>query len=164
MKTFKTSIWAAALIVMCVFASCATKTNLNYRVADTSLTTASFDGRCEVRVQGRGMSARDAYVNACQKAVHEILFKNRVYAQGERTNVEAIFDDATIEKQNEAYFQRFFSAGGAYEQFLIGNKFLGNRHARRELTRNSTTYCYEATLVVDRLALKEYMRREGFLK
>lgn len=159
----KTTYWFAALILATFLASCVS-TKTPYRISETSLATTSFDGRCEIRVQGRGVSPYDAYKNACQKAVHEVLFKNTIRAQGENSNVAAIIDDSTIEHIHESYFQHFFSNGGTYERFLIGNRFLGKRKAHKDIERNKIYYTYAATFVVDRGALKEYMRSEGFLK
>lgn len=151
---------AAFAMIAAVLASCATGETY-YRDVETKLVSTDGSGIYNVRVQGKAKTPRQAYLAACKKAVDEVLFKKDLHSEGQFQQVRPVFDELRVKTQNQEFFNGFYSDGGAYEQFLLDNKYRGDRYARKLKTKSSTSYAYETDIKVDRAALRSFMAGKG---
>lgn len=160
MKTKLYSLMVAVAVIAALFTSCSTGKTY-YRDVETKLVSTDGSGIYNVRVQGKAKTPRQAYVTACKKAVDEVLFKKNLHSEGQFQQVHPVFDELRVKTENQEFFNGFFSDGGAYEQFLIDNKYRGDRYARKVKTKSSTSYAYETDIKVDRATLRSFMVSKG---
>lgn len=163
MKLFVRVFWVIiAIIAMMTITSCAMRIH-TYRDVETKIVSTDNSGIFYLRVQGIGNSPHSAYKNSCKRAVHDLLFKQRLHSEGVYTQIGPIFNNPSIERDNEVFFNRFFSEGGDYEKFVIGNRYIGKRFARKKRSNTGVSYLYTQNVKIDRTGLKIYMQRNGLL-
>ncbi len=86
----------------------------NYEVTTEKV---GVEGTKFIKVWGFGKNVDKAVMNAKKNAVHACIFKG-LPANTNANSTPAIMKDPNAFAENELYFEKFFTAGGAYLGFI----------------------------------------------
>ena len=129
---------------------------LLYSNYSTRAIASENGGSYVLRVQGKGTSRAMATENALKQAARDVIFTDVHTAYGDHKPLMRLITDPTTERKNEAFFNNFFSNNGGYQNFVRGEK--KDQEYYSEDSKNTVIM----NVVVDRAALKEYLKSQGF--
>jgi hypothetical protein len=160
MKLFVYLLFSSSII----FTGCATKNNVaaNYSYK-TECLGIELDGSQTVKAWGKGRNRMDATEQAKKNAVRDVLFKGIVNGKSECSQIPVVAE-VNAQMKYEDYFNKFFTDGGEYLNFIS----LKDERISQKLTRDSKRSEDEVVngivVLVLRSELKKKMIDDGILK
>lgn len=104
------------LIGMCAaFAACKSPSVNAFYTFDTECMGSEMDGSVVLRAWGQCHSRSAAMEQAKKQAVYDVIFEGVRKGQ---CNFKPLLFEVNAREKYQAYFDKFFSKGGDYEQFL----------------------------------------------
>ena len=101
---------------MCAaFAACKSPSVNAFYTFDTECMGSEMDGSVVLRAWGQGHSRSAAMEQAKKQAVYDVIFEGVRKGQ---CNFKPLLFEVNAREKYQAYFDKFFSKGGDYEQFL----------------------------------------------
>lgn len=97
--------------------SCTSTKTAAYQNYPTVCLGKSMDGTQRLQVWASGKNSKDAILQAKKKAVYEMVFQG-IQAGGTDCDTRPIVIEANARHKYEEYFDKFFSDGGAYKEFV----------------------------------------------
>ncbi|MDE5773116.1 MAG: hypothetical protein K2H86_01490 [Muribaculaceae bacterium] len=117
------------------------------------------DGSQTLRSFGKGKNKAQAMETARKNAVRAVLFKG-ITAGTSECNTRPIINVVNAEEKNEGYFNRFFSDGGAFEQYT---SLIDEKRTSRIKSSDKALENWGIVVRVDRAGLKERMIKDGII-
>jgi hypothetical protein len=154
----KISILLFALLI--VFSSCDPQKKIagNYNYEPECLGMAS-NGMMTVRSFAKARRIAEGLMLAKRNALEEILFKG--LRKGVGCNQLPILGDPNIKEKEQAYFNKFFSENGEFENYISQKP---STQERKMKTSGESNYNFGFELLVDYNKLKEKMKNDNLLK
>jgi len=142
--------------------SCETKkTSLGaFYSFETECLGTEYDGSLTLRAWGEGNSKKDAIEQAKKKAVREVIFKGITRGVNDYHMRPLVVESNATEKYQD-YFNRFFSDGGDYLQYV---NMKDEKSNSRQMMENRQVYKYGVTVRVLSSELKQRLQKDGIIK
>lgn len=161
MKSLKILFLAA--IALCATYSCKTPT-----VIDNVYATQTFgvecldtdlDGTQTMRAWGKGKNKAQAIETAKKNAVKAVLFDG-VVSGSNGCNQRPVIGGANALEKNSTYFNRFFTDGGQYREFV---SMTDEKRTSRVKSSDKSIENWGVVVRVDREALRNLMIKDGII-
>ncbi len=122
-----------------------------------------LDGSQTLKAWGNGRNRADACEQAKKNAVRDVLFKGINEGKSD-CNVKPVLFEVNVQEKNEDYFNKFFTDGGDYKDFVNvkDEKFLDKISRDKKKTKESVTHGLIVRVL--RAELKQKMIKDGILK
>lgn len=119
-----------------------------------------LDGTLTIRAYGVGKNRSTSKEQAMKNAVYNVIFKGVPVENNAYLSKPLIFEVNAEEKYN-AFFTKFFSEGGAWEQFAdLHDRRAGSTSSSRRRVQAST----DVTVRVHRDKLRSYLEQNNIIK
>lgn len=126
--------------------------NYNY---DPECLGAGPDGKWTVRSFGKGKDKAEALQVAQRRALEEMLFKG--IRKGVGCDQRPVCGDPTVQEKERDYFNRFFSANGPYQSFVM---LKPNSFEKRMEVAGESNFMFGFELIIDYEKLKERIKTD----
>ncbi len=160
----KNILLSTFLIALFILPSCNTQKKIagNYSYK-TECLGIEMDGTQTVKAWGNGRNRFDAIEQAKKNAVNDVLF-NGIYEGKQDCEKRPVVAEVNARQKYEEYFNKFFSDGGEYKNFVsLKDERIGQKVSRdRKGARQSVTH--GVVVRVLRAELKQKMIEDGILK
>lgn len=154
---------AIIAIICLLFTGCRGKQSVSnsysYYDFGTTLINTSPSGTITMRAWGNGPNLATAFEEAKKNAVSEVLFKG--FKTSKSPMASALINEVNARQRYEDYFDRFFADGGEYNNFVYE---ASSTDKSRTKSKSNGRENYGFTLVVDRNALRDQMKKDGILR
>lgn len=143
-----------------LFLSCSTQKvdPLIYATYETRAVASENAGSYLLRVQGKGVTKKMARENALKQAVRDVIFTDVHVAYGDHKPLMRLITDPSVETKNQRFFDAFFSNDGGYLEFVRSTK--SDEEHYSDGAKNTVIL----NVIVERAALRDYLKNEGFIK
>lgn len=162
MKTKRLLSIAAFIMVLCLI-SCRNKQIVSdsYAYFDfkPTLISASPSGLLTIRSWGTGPNKASAIKEAKKNAISSILFKG--FDTSNSYMAQPLINEVNARERYAEYFDRFFSDGGEYENFV---KETSSTDGSRIEAKSKGRQNHSVIVSVDRNSLQKQLRRDGVIK
>lgn len=149
-----TSIFTAIFAVL--ITSCSNQTTISYGEFETKVIASQMNELYIIRAQGKGATKQLAEQQAVKQAVHDVIFKKIYLTYSDHNILFPLIADPRIETMNQPFFSAFFAEGGTYLKFVKPTSDKKKKYQTDVLKSCIMNVC------VDRGALKDYLKTEGF--
>lgn len=119
-----------------------------------------LDGSETVRAWGNGRNKAQALENARKNAVKAVLFEG-ITGGMKGCNVRPVIGGVNAYERNETYFNRFFTDGGAYQEYT---SFADAKDHSNVKAADKNMEQWGAVIRVDRAGLRQRMIEDGIIK
>lgn len=161
MKKFKFLSIVAFMGIICL-AGCRSKQTIgdsySYYNFKSTLISASPSGYITMRSWGSGPDKASAIKEAKKNAVSDVLFKG--FDTSNDYLARPLIYEVNAREKYAQYFDRFFSDGGEYENFVVETS---STDGSRIESKSQGRHNYGITVTIDRNALKNQMRADGLI-
>lgn len=144
------------LVAQCALLAQTTPVNNRHHI--TCLGT-EMDGSQTLRVLGYGRNRADAKEQAMKNAVWAVIFDG-VREGSEGCNLRPLVTEVNARERYEEYFNRFFSDGGPFKEY-VSLRDTKKRSADRR--KDKVGYTYEMTIRVLRSELKSRLKADNVI-
>ena len=145
-----------------LFAACAQKkkTTAPFLKYEVECMGTEMDGSQMVKAYGKGKNKLDAIEQAKKVAIEAVLFKG--VRSGEGCNPQPLIPNPNARKQNETYFNKFFSDGGIFQNFI----YMGDSQDRYIEVKQSTSkeVVYGVVMTIKTTQLKDELIKKGIIE
>lgn len=126
---------------------------------DTTCVSNNGDGTQTLRAWGTGPSIDVAIEQAKKNALNDVIFKGIPGEKG--CNQQPIVTEVNGRERYEEYFDRFFSDGGEYSNFVYETS---SKDRSRVKSKSNSRENYGVIVTVKRSALRDQLRQDGLIK
>lgn len=161
----KTILHLLLSVALCVSVfACKSPTVISSTYSTTSFRVecmgTDLDGSQTLRAFGTGKNKAQAIETARKNAVKAVLFEG-ITAGTKGCNMRPVVGGANPLEKNEAYFNRFFADGGAYQEFASD---ADEKRTSRIKSSDKSIENWGVVVRVNRAALKERMIKDGIIE
>ncbi|MCM1107681.1 MAG: hypothetical protein NC388_01365 [Clostridium sp.] len=159
----KTILYAGGVVVVLLTTGCKSREAHTQTVAyhnyETECLGVGMDGNRTLRVWASGRNKFDAVEQACKKAVYDVVFTGITAGSGD-CNAFPLVSEANARGKYEAYFDKFFSDGGAYRKYVTTS---GQSKSGRDVFQGKGSVMYGITVTVNRSELRQRLEADNII-
>lgn len=152
------------IVLLSIFLSCSTKkstsTNYNY---STECLGVELDGSQTLKAWGNGRNREDAVEQAKKNAVRDVIFKG-IRDGKQDCNQKPIVFEVNAQEKYEDYFNKFFTDGGEYRNYISLKDERIFDKINRDKQRTSESVTHGVIVRVLRSELKQKLIQDGIIK
>jgi len=153
--------YSMLVVLITILSSCKTESTVSSFYNSTiECLGAGHDGSQTLRVWGTGKNKAKAIEEAKKNAVYEVIF-NGIRSNMKNCSLRPLVTEVNARERHEAYFNRFFSAKGAYDNYV--NTSNEKRDSKIEDT-NLSQAKFGIVVTVLSADLKQKLINDGIIK
>ena len=151
--------------VMFLFLQCkvTTPSISGYYEYETECVGISKDGYQVVKTWGTALDHNQAVFNARKNAIDDIIFKGIRDGNG-GCRVRPLVSNPNIKRDHQAYFNDFYAANGAFQDFVSDPSGNWVDRALKENPLSDGKTAYEVLVEVDVKSLKAFLIDQNFIQ